>query len=355
MKELGPLIKAAREQRAVTIREAEELSGISNAYLSQLENGKIQKPSPETLNKLSKLYQIPYEMLMEKAGYPLPDYGLVAGNDTDHIVSILIVDDSPHDRELIRSHLENDPSHGYTFFEAETGTEALDQISKHKPDCVLLDYRLPDIDGLTVFEQIKRIDSAKDVSVIIMTGHGNEETAVRAMRMGAVNYLNKNLITLERLVVTIRHAVRRKKLRESLGTAPARPGHHHLGLPAVVPGDLRHHRPGRLRLHRGLRRPGHPLQEAGLPGDHLRLRLGEPGGQRARQGAGAEPALPPAEPGGPAGGRHSDLPGILAAILSAAVTRDPVPRLQSVAVLLVVGAVAAAVGVWLLKHKEIDK
>ncbi len=51
----------------------------------------------------------------------------------------------------------------------------------------------------------------------------------------------------------------------------------------------------------------------------------------------------------------SDLPGILGAILSAAVTRDPVPRLQSVAVLLVVGAVAAAVGVWLLKHKEIDK
>lgn len=51
----------------------------------------------------------------------------------------------------------------------------------------------------------------------------------------------------------------------------------------------------------------------------------------------------------------SDLPGILGAILSAAVQRDPVPRLQSVAVLLIVGAAAAAVGVWLLKHKEIDK
>lgn len=51
----------------------------------------------------------------------------------------------------------------------------------------------------------------------------------------------------------------------------------------------------------------------------------------------------------------SDLPGILGAILSSAVQRDPVPRLQSVAVLLVVGLAAAAVGVWLLKHKEIDK
>ena len=115
MQELGPLIKAAREQKAITIREAEELSGISNAYLSQIENGKIQKPSPDTIGKLSKLYQVPYEMLMEKAGYSLPDYGLVAGDDTDQPVSLLIVDDSPHDRELIRTHLENDHSHTILF------------------------------------------------------------------------------------------------------------------------------------------------------------------------------------------------------------------------------------------------
>ena len=51
----------------------------------------------------------------------------------------------------------------------------------------------------------------------------------------------------------------------------------------------------------------------------------------------------------------ADLPGILGAILTAAVQRDPVPKLQSVAVLLLVGLVAAAVGVWLLKHKEIDR
>ena len=51
----------------------------------------------------------------------------------------------------------------------------------------------------------------------------------------------------------------------------------------------------------------------------------------------------------------SDLPGILGAILTAAVQREPVPRVQSVAVLLVVGVVAAAIGIWLLKHKEIDK
>jgi hypothetical protein len=51
----------------------------------------------------------------------------------------------------------------------------------------------------------------------------------------------------------------------------------------------------------------------------------------------------------------SDLPGLLGAILTAAVQREPVPRAQSVLVLLLVGVVAATVGVWLLKHKEIDK
>ena len=134
-----------------------------------------------------------------------------------------------------------------------------------------------------------------------------------------------------------------------------RPLDHHLGLPAALPGHLRHHRPGGLRLHGGVRGPGHPLQEARVPGHHLRLRLGEHGGQRAGPGAGAEPALPPAEPGGPAGGRHLGPAGDPGGDPHRGRQREPVPRVQSVAVLLVVGVVATVIGIWLLKHKEIDK
>lgn len=66
---LGEFLRNIRMSIPLTLREAEEASGVSNAYLSQLESGKISKPSPPFLNKLATAYQISYEALMEKAGY----------------------------------------------------------------------------------------------------------------------------------------------------------------------------------------------------------------------------------------------------------------------------------------------
>ncbi len=216
MKELGAFIKAAREHLEITIREAEEISGISNAYLSQIENGKIKKPSHDTINKLSRLYQVSYEMLMHKAGYLLPDYGYITGEDSENMITVLIVDDSLQDREIIRSHLSYDTSLHFALTETGSGEEALRMVSTVVPDCILLDYHLPDMDGLEVFEQIKRIDALKYTSVIILTGNGSEETAVRAMKMGAVNYLNKDAMTRENLISAVGHAMKRKHLRESI-------------------------------------------------------------------------------------------------------------------------------------------
>lgn len=72
MPDYGNFLKAARQAKGFTLREVENLTGISNAYLSQLESGKVKQPSPINLNKLSKVYEIPYEVLMEKVGYPVP-------------------------------------------------------------------------------------------------------------------------------------------------------------------------------------------------------------------------------------------------------------------------------------------
>ena len=71
---LGTLLSDLRTTKRLTLREVEEATGrtVSNAYLSQLENGKIQKPSPNVLHSLSGVYAVPYEALMEKAGYLLP-------------------------------------------------------------------------------------------------------------------------------------------------------------------------------------------------------------------------------------------------------------------------------------------
>jgi HTH-type transcriptional regulator, competence development regulator len=69
---LGELLADARRRSKMTLRAVQDKIGISNAYLSQLETGKVQSPSPVVLHKLSELYELPYAAVMEAAGYPLP-------------------------------------------------------------------------------------------------------------------------------------------------------------------------------------------------------------------------------------------------------------------------------------------
>src|SRR4051795_13054914 len=71
---LGPYLASIRLVRRLTLREVEEATGgdVSNAYLSQIENNKISRPSPNVLHALAKVFAIPYETLMEKAGYLPP-------------------------------------------------------------------------------------------------------------------------------------------------------------------------------------------------------------------------------------------------------------------------------------------
>jgi transcriptional regulator with XRE-family HTH domain len=68
-KTLGQGLRTARDVKKLSLRQVEEATGISNAYLSQLENNQVKKPSPHFLHKLAALYDIPYEVLMENAGY----------------------------------------------------------------------------------------------------------------------------------------------------------------------------------------------------------------------------------------------------------------------------------------------
>jgi len=75
--ELGVVLSDLRKAKGFSLREVEQATGnaVSNAYLSQLENGKIKKPSPNVLHRLAEVYAVPYETLMEKAGYLLPSEG----------------------------------------------------------------------------------------------------------------------------------------------------------------------------------------------------------------------------------------------------------------------------------------
>ncbi len=72
--ELGAVLADLRRAKGLSLRQVEEATdkAVSNAYLSQLEKGKIKKPSPNVLHSLAEVYAVPYETLMEKAGYLLP-------------------------------------------------------------------------------------------------------------------------------------------------------------------------------------------------------------------------------------------------------------------------------------------
>ena len=72
---IGVVLADLRKAKGLSLREVQEATGgaVSNAYLSQLERQKIKKPSPNVLRNLAEVYGVPYEALMEKAGYLLPD------------------------------------------------------------------------------------------------------------------------------------------------------------------------------------------------------------------------------------------------------------------------------------------
>jgi len=91
MESYGQYFKALRESKGMTLRDVEKAGDVSNAYLSQLESGKIKQPSPLTLHKLSEIYNVSYEVLMEKVGYPTISKSQVKGKATaDNSISYKI-------------------------------------------------------------------------------------------------------------------------------------------------------------------------------------------------------------------------------------------------------------------------
>jgi DNA-binding NtrC family response regulator len=123
---------------------------------------------------------------------------------------ILLVDDEPHVLELLSVALEDE---GYRILEENNGKEALTQLKKEQPQVVLLDIRMPDMDGVEVLRQIKEINKA--TSVIMITAYGAMETVVEATKLGAYDYLTKPL-DLEKVKVLIRRALEAQKLAQEV-------------------------------------------------------------------------------------------------------------------------------------------
>jgi two-component system, NtrC family, nitrogen regulation response regulator NtrX len=121
--------------------------------------------------------------------------------------NILIVDDESGIRDSLRGILEDD---GYQTAEAGSGESCLELLQKQTFDVVLLDVWLPGMDGLEALEKIRALDNPPEV--IMISGHGTIETAVRATKLGAYDFLEKPL-SIDRTLSLIKHAVDAKKLR----------------------------------------------------------------------------------------------------------------------------------------------
>ena len=123
---------------------------------------------------------------------------------------ILLVDDEPRILELLSVALENE---GYQVLEADNGKEALAQFKKEKPQVVLLDIRMPDMDGLEVLRQIK--ESNQTSSVIMMSAYGAMETVLQAIKRGAYDYLTKP-VDLEKVKVLVKRTLEAQKLAQEV-------------------------------------------------------------------------------------------------------------------------------------------
>jgi signal transduction histidine kinase len=131
-------------------------------------------------------------------------------------LQILIVDASPEDRMVYRRHLQYPRAGTYDVWEAETGAEGLAVCRTQPPDCVLLDYRLPDLDGLAFLTALAGVEGGAAIPVIVLSGQGTETLAVDVMKAGAADYMPKPTVSAKALERAIANAVEQARLRAAL-------------------------------------------------------------------------------------------------------------------------------------------
>lgn len=117
---------------------------------------------------------------------------------------VLVVDDDRVDRERIIRSLGRQ----YAICEASTGRDGLDMARRLDPGCVLLDYRLGDMEGLELLEQLVR----RGLSVVMLTGEGDESLAARAIKAGALDYVTKSA-SIEQVLEALKGALERTRER----------------------------------------------------------------------------------------------------------------------------------------------
>ena len=122
------------------------------------------------------------------------------------MAKILVIDDERSIRSTLKEILEYEK---YEVDLAESGKEGLESFEIGKYDIILCDIKMPEMDGIEVLEKI--FEQSTDTQVIMISGHGNIDTAVQAIKMGAYDFIEKPL-DLNRMLITIRNAMDKSTL-----------------------------------------------------------------------------------------------------------------------------------------------
>ncbi len=138
------------------------------------------------------------------------------------MASILIVDDEPGVRSSLSGVLRDE---GFDVEAVPSGEDCLDRATRASYDVIVLDIWLPGMDGLATLQRLR--ERKIDAQVVIVSGHGNIESAVRAIKMGAYDFVEKPL-SLEKTVLVIRNALRQRDLEEENRALRARVDRQHV-------------------------------------------------------------------------------------------------------------------------------
>ncbi|WP_373546336.1 ATP-binding protein [Chamaesiphon sp.] len=134
------------------------------------------------------------------------------GNAHDRSRTILIVEDAQIYRELLCAYLHQDPRYTYTILQAETGAQGLQQYQIDRPDAILLDYLLPDMNGLEFLHALQEQIAQPDLPVVMLTSYQDENLAIQAVASGAQQYLCKSSLTTENLRLSLHNAIKQGEL-----------------------------------------------------------------------------------------------------------------------------------------------
>jgi signal transduction histidine kinase len=133
----------------------------------------------------------------------------------DPVYRVLIVDDCYEDRVLYKRLLSKEDV-PFTILEAENAEQGLELGKENAVDCVVLDYHLPDADGIDFIHSYQQQGKNPQAAIVMVTGQGSEKAAVEAMKMGALDYITKSNISEMFFAQSIRNAIERSNLRRQI-------------------------------------------------------------------------------------------------------------------------------------------